>query len=88
MNREERRNKKGGENPMAKVLKQKDIVEEYQALFDMNRTLYHLKKDSKENIFPARNFDFTESEEKAITDVMEIFGNKMNILDELLEKLE
>ena len=73
---------------MAKVLKEKDIVQEHNALFDMNRTLYHLKKDSKENIFPARNFDFTESEEKAITDVMEIFGNKMNILDELLDKLK
>ena len=73
---------------MAKVLKQKDIIEEANALFDINRTLYHLKKDSKENIFPARNFDFTESEEKAITDVMEIFGNKMNILDGLLDKLK
>ena len=79
---------KGGEIPMAKVLKQKDIIEEANALFDINRTLYHLKKDSKENIFPARNFDFTESEEKAITDVMEIFGNKMNILDGLLDKLK
>ena len=73
---------------MARVLKQKDIVEEANALFDINKTLYHLKKDAKENIFPARNFDFTESEEKAITDVMEIFGNKMNILDGLLSKLK
>tara|TARA_R100000008_G_C3461555_1_gene104454 strand:+ start:130 stop:333 length:204 start_codon:yes stop_codon:yes gene_type:complete len=64
---------------------EKDSLKEMNYLFDTNKTLYHLVKDSKEGIFPASNYNFSESEEKAINEVMEIFGNKMNILQAKLK---
>ena len=63
----------------------KNYLDEMNYLFDINKTLYHLVKDSKEGIFPAGNYGFSESEEKAINEVMKIFGNKMNILQAKLK---